>query len=223
MTLATAYRAFRFPAEVIPQAVWLYHRFSLHLGDVELILSARDVMASYETIRDWDPHFGRLVAKAPTRLRPGPGRIRGKLHYRWRAVDPDDHMLDLLVQSRRHAIAQRSPSVKSAKRSFRKLLRGLQHTPSVIVTDMLRSYTVANRGILPGVEHQLSRSHNNRAEASHQPTRRRERQMQRFNQLATRNASRPLTAGSTTTSGSATMQHTSPWLRLLGQDRSRSQ
>lgn len=32
--------------------VWLYHCFSLSLRDVELILAARGIVVSYETIRD---------------------------------------------------------------------------------------------------------------------------------------------------------------------------
>ena len=52
--------------------------------------------------------------------------------------------------------------------------------PGVIVTDKLRSYGVAKRHLLPDVEHRQSRYLNNRAENSHRPTRRRERQMQRF-------------------------------------------
>jgi hypothetical protein len=52
--------------------------------------------------------------------------------------------------------------------------------PRVIVTDKLRSYGAAKRQILPGVEHRQGRYLNNRAEVSHQPSRRRERQMQRF-------------------------------------------
>jgi len=48
------------------------------------------------------------------------------------------------------------------------------------VTDKLKSYGVAKRKILPSVEHRQSRYLNNRAEVSHQPTRRRERQMKRF-------------------------------------------
>ena len=81
-------------------------------------------------------------------------------------------MLDVLVQSRRNA--------RAAKRFFRKLLRGLRYVPRVIVTDKLRSYGAAKREILPGVEHRQSRYLNHRGEVSHQPTRRRERQMQRF-------------------------------------------
>jgi putative transposase len=69
---------------------------------------------------------------------------------------------------------------KAAKRFFRRLLKGLQYVPRVIVTDKLRTYGVARRQLLPKVEHRQSRYLNNRSENSHRPTRRRERQMQRF-------------------------------------------
>ncbi len=113
-------------------------------------------------------------------------RSRGKVHYLWRAVDQHGNVLDILVQSRRTA--------KAAKRFFRKLLKGLQYVPRVIVTDKLRSYAAAKREVLPGVEHRQSRTLNNRAEVSHQPTRRRERQMQRFK--SARHAQRFLSAHS---------------------------
>jgi putative transposase len=181
-TPPSPYRGFRYPAEVIEYAVWLYHCFSLSLRDVELILAARGVVVSYETIREWGLRFGRQFANALKRRRPRPGnkwfldevfvRIRGKQHYLWRAADQDGNVLDILVVSR--------PSAKAAKRFFRKLLKGLQYVPRVIVTDKLKSYAAAKRDILPGVEHRQSRFLNNRAEVSHQPTRRRERQMQRF-------------------------------------------
>ena len=93
-------------------------------------------------------------------------------HYLWRAVDQEGVVLDILVQPRRDANA--------AKRFFKRLLKGLQYVPRVLVTDKLRSYGVAQRQPLPGVEHRQSRYLNNRAENSHRPTRRRERQMQRF-------------------------------------------
>jgi putative transposase len=99
-------------------------------------------------------------------------RIRGKLHYLWRAVDQHGNVLDVLVQSRRNT--------KAAKRFFRKLLKGPCYVPRVMVTDKLGSYAAAKREILPGVEHRQSRYLNNRCEVSHQPTRRRERHMRRF-------------------------------------------
>jgi putative transposase len=193
-TAPNPYRGFRFPAEVIEHAVWLYHCFSLSLRDVETILAARGVVVSYESIREWGLRFGRQFANTLKRRRPKPGdkwhldevflRIQGKTHYLWRAVDQHGNVLDILVQSRR--------SAKAAKRFFRKLLKGLQHAPRVLVTDKLRSYAAAKRKILPGVEHRQSRYLNNRAEVSHQPTRRRERQMQRFK--SARHAQRFLSA-----------------------------
>jgi putative transposase len=99
-------------------------------------------------------------------------RIRGKQHYLWCSVDQDGHVLDILIQSRCNTTA--------AKRFSCKLLKGLQYVPRVIVTDKLRSYAAAKREILPSVEHRQSRQLNNRAKVSHQPKRRRERQMQRF-------------------------------------------
>jgi putative transposase len=65
-------------------------------------------------------------------------------HYLWRAVDQDGVVLDILVQARRDANA--------AKRFFRRLLKGLQYAPRVIITDKLRSYGVAQRQLLPIVE-----------------------------------------------------------------------
>src|SRR5882724_13661695 len=128
MTTPNPYRGFRFPPEVIQHAVWLYHCFSLSLRDVELILAARGIVVSYESIREWSLRFGRIFANALKRRRPQPGdkwymdevfiRIRGKQHYLWRAVDQDGNVLDILVQSRRSAAA--------ATRFFRKLLKGLR-------------------------------------------------------------------------------------------------
>src|SRR5687768_6878373 len=102
------------------------------------------------------------------------GRVtaNGKRHYLWRAVDQDDNVLDILVQSRRNK--------QAAKKFFRKLLKGLRYVPRVIITDQRKSYGAAKREILPGVEHRQSRYLNNRCEQSHRPTRQRERCMQGF-------------------------------------------
>jgi hypothetical protein len=60
MSSSNSYRGFRFPADIIEHAVWLYHCFSLSLRDVELILAARGIVVSYESIRDWGLRFGRM-------------------------------------------------------------------------------------------------------------------------------------------------------------------
>ena len=99
-------------------------------------------------------------------------KIAGKKHWLWRAVDQDGIVLDILVQSRRDK--------RAAKRLLRKLLKRQCRAPRVMITDKLASYGAAKREIMPGVEHRQHKGLNNRAENSHQPTRRRERQMKRF-------------------------------------------
>lgn len=57
------YKRFRYPKEIISQAVWLYHRFCLSFRDVEELLAARGIVVSYETIRRWCLTFGQTYAK----------------------------------------------------------------------------------------------------------------------------------------------------------------
>jgi hypothetical protein len=49
-----------------------------------------------------------------------------------------------------------------------------------MITDKLASYGAAKREMMPRIEHRQHKGLNNRAENSHQPTRRRERQMKQF-------------------------------------------
>jgi putative transposase len=90
----------------------------------------------------------------------------------WRAVDQHGNVLDILVQSRRNK--------RAAKKFFRKLLKGCQYVPRVLITDKLGSYGAAKKEVLRSVEHRQHKRLNNRAENSHQPTRQRERTMRRF-------------------------------------------
>jgi putative transposase len=155
---------------------------SLSYRDVEELLFARGVIVTYEAIRKWCRKFGQPSANELRHRRPRPGdkwhldevflTIHGERHYLWRAVDQDGNILDILVQRRRDKHA--------AKKFFRKLLKGLAYVPRVIITDKLKSYSAAQREIMPSVEHRQHRYLNNRAENSHQPTRQRERRMQGF-------------------------------------------
>jgi putative transposase len=45
------YAGYRYPAELISYAVWLYFRFPLSLRMVEEMLAARGIAVAYETIR----------------------------------------------------------------------------------------------------------------------------------------------------------------------------
>src|SRR6202040_2544322 len=57
-----SYRGYRFPSEIIQQAIWLYLRFTLSLPDVEDLLAEHGIMVSYETVRRWVNHFGPFIA-----------------------------------------------------------------------------------------------------------------------------------------------------------------
>ena len=106
------YHAYRFPPEVIHQAIWLYLRFTLSLRDVEDLLAQRGIGLSYESIRRWVNHFGPLVAADLRKRRPRPHsiwhldevylKIDGRLVYLWRAVDAEGEVLDVLVQAKRN-------------------------------------------------------------------------------------------------------------------------
>src|SRR5271169_1386529 len=63
---------------------------------------------------------------------------------------------------------------------MRKLLKKYAFVPDKLVTDDLRSYSAAARKLGLLAHHERGRWRNNRAENSHQPTRRRERKMQGF-------------------------------------------
>ncbi len=52
--------------------------------------------------------------------------------------------------------------------------------PRVMITDKLGSYGAARKEMDLTIEHRQHKGLNNRAENTHQPTRRRERQMKRF-------------------------------------------
>jgi putative transposase len=181
-TAASLYYRHRFPTEIISHCVWLYFRFALSFRDVEEMLAMHGVSLSYETVREWCLKFGQTYANALRRKSPQAGdqwhldevflKINGRIHYLWRAVHQDGDVLDILVQSRRDK--------KAANKFFRKLLKGLQYVPRVVITDKLKSYSSARAEVIPSVEHLQQKYQNNRADNSHQPTRLRERAMRRF-------------------------------------------
>jgi putative transposase len=185
-----SYAGYRFPAEVISHAIWLYFRFPLSLRMVEEMLAARGIIVSHESVRQWALKFGQAFANEIRRRLPSAGdkwhldevviTIAGKKHWLWRAVDQEGIVLDVLVQSRRDKKAACAKADRQVKRLLRKLLKKQMRPPRVLITDKLASYPAAKKELMPGVEHRRHKGLNNRAENSHQPTRRRERQMKRF-------------------------------------------
>jgi transposase-like protein len=134
------------------------------------------------TVRRWVNHFGPKIAADLRKRRPKPHttwhldevylKIDGRLVYLWRAIDAEGEVPDVLVQTRRNK--------RVALKLMRKLLKKYGFVPDKLVTDDLRSYAAAAGHFGIAKRHERGRWRNNRAENSHQPTRRRERKMQGF-------------------------------------------
>ena len=147
------FKGYRFPREIISHAVWLYYRFSLSLRDVEELLAYRGIEVSYQTISEWEETFGPLFADVIRRNRPRPG---------------DKWFLDEVV-------------IKIKGEIFY-LWRAVDQHGDVldVLVQKRRNKRAAKKEVMPDVDHRQHKGLNNRAEASHKPTRRRERVMQRF-------------------------------------------
>lgn len=65
------YRGYRFSPDIICHAIWLYHRFTLSLRDIEDMRAERGINISYESIRQWCGKFGPYYARS-IRKRHGP-------------------------------------------------------------------------------------------------------------------------------------------------------
>ena len=70
-----SYGGYRFPPEIIQQAIWLYIRFTLSFRDVEDLLAERGILVSYESVRRWVNHFGPMIAADLRKRRPKPHTI----------------------------------------------------------------------------------------------------------------------------------------------------
>ena len=182
----TIYKRHRFPPNIISYAVWLYYRFNLSHRDIEDLLAERGITVSREAIRLWCIKFGAIYSRRLKRKHQGYGdtlyidevyvKINGKQHYLWRAVDQDGEVVDVYLQARRDGAA--------AKRFFKRLLNSHGGQPRKIVTDILRSYGVAHKELIPDTIHSTQQYENNRAEQSHEATRVREPGMRRFKSVS---------------------------------------
>jgi len=134
-----SYSGYRFPPEIIHQAIWLYLRFTLSFRDVEDLLAVRGIAISYETVRRWVNHFGPIIAAELRKRRPKPHavwhldevylKIDGRMVYLWRAVDAEGEVLDVIVQSKRN------------KHAALKLMRKLLKNPSPAEARLLATET----------------------------------------------------------------------------------
>ena len=177
-----SYAGYRFPPEIIQQAIWLYLRFTLSFRDVEDLLAERGIVVSYETVRRWVNHFGPMIAADLRKRRPKPHSAlasgRGLSENRW----PDGLSL---ARSRRRRRGPRCPRPIEAKQACCAEIDAQTSEEICLRAGAIghgRLAVLRLRGARLGLESRRERGRwkNNRAENSHQPTRRRERKMQRF-------------------------------------------
>ena len=155
----------RFQPDIISYAVCLYYRFNLSYRDIEDLPAERGIIVTRESIRLWCIKFGALYARRLKRNHRGYGdtfyidevfvKINGNQHYLWRAVDQHGEVVDVYLQAKRDGAA--------AKRFFKRLLRSHGAEPRKIVTDKLRSYSVAHE------ERRHPRTHRCRPEGARRP------------------------------------------------------
>jgi putative transposase len=70
MMTKISYSGYRFPPEIIQQAIWHYVRFTLSFRNVEDLLVERGTVVSYEMVRRWVNHFGSKIAADLRNRRP---------------------------------------------------------------------------------------------------------------------------------------------------------
>lgn len=99
-------------------------------------------------------------------------RRNGRQYYQWRAVDDEGEVHDVLSQSRRNTDA--------ARKFLRHAMKQTAISPETIVTDKWSPSMSAVKERFRSISHQVGKRLNNRAENSHQPTRRHERKLQKL-------------------------------------------
>ena len=184
------FRYFNSSPEIIRLTVMMYVRYPLSLRQVEDLLFERGIDICHETVRFWWNRFGPMFAAEIRKRRIDRRsysiwrwhldevfvRINGETHYLWRAVDHEGEVLEVFATKRR----DRKAALTFIKRAMKRYGR-----PKVIVKDRLRSYRAAMKVIGNSHIQECGRWHNNRAENSHQPFRRRERAMSKFRDAKT--------------------------------------
>src|SRR5690349_2086678 len=165
----SAFAGFRFPAEVIVLAVRWYLRYGLSYRDVEELLAERGIEVDHVTVDRWVQRFTPLLADGALLTRHAPGdrwfvdetyvKVNGIWRYVYRAVDQDGQVIDVLVSTRRDAVA--------AHRFFSRVLETLKVIPTEVVTDAAPVYPAVLEELVPAAWHHVERYSNNPIEADH--------------------------------------------------------
>jgi IS6 family transposase len=132
----SAFTGFRFPPEVILQAVRWYLRYGLSYRDLEELLAERGIEVDHVTLYRWVQRFTPLLIDAARPCRHAAGdrwfvdetyvKVNGVWRYVYRAVDEHGQVIDVYVSQRRN--------IASARRFFGTTLTA-HGDPSEVITD----------------------------------------------------------------------------------------
>jgi transposase-like protein len=160
---------------VIVVAVRWYLRYGLSYRDVEELLAERGIEVDHVTIYRWVQRFTPLLADAARFARHWPGdrwfvdetyvKVNGVWRYVYRGVDQYGQVIDVLVSTRRDAVA--------ARRFFVRALRMFKVIPSEVVTDAAPVYPGVIDELVPAAWHHVEQYANNPIEADHGQLKRR--------------------------------------------------
>ncbi|ONH81229.1 IS6 family transposase [Roseomonas mucosa] len=177
----------QYPSDIIALVVLWRLRYRLTLRDLSEMFLERDIVFSYEAVRDWEAKLTPILTAELRQRRRGKrsaGRrswhvdetylkVRGRWCYLYRAIDRHGELVDTMLSEHRDMAA--------AQAFFRSARAATGMTPDRVTTDGHGSYPRAIRSTLGRrVEHRNSAYKNNSLEQDHRGLKDRIRCMRGF-------------------------------------------
>jgi transposase-like protein len=164
----SVFAGFRFPPEVILQAVRCYLRYGLSCRDLEDLVAERGIEVDHVTVFRWVQRFTPELIDAARPSRHAVGdrwfvdetyvKVNGVWRYVYRAVDQHGQVIDVFVS--------KSKDIASARKFFTTSL--LAHrAPMEVITDRAPALANVTDELIPAEFHNTGQCGNNRCEADH--------------------------------------------------------
>ena len=181
----SAFRGYRFPADIIALAVRWYLRFRLPYADIVELLAERGVHVDPSSVFDWVQHFTPLYKEAARSHRRRVGtrwavdetyiRLAGRWVYAYRAIDEHGQVIDVYLSETRDTAA--------ATAFFERAIDQTDVRPHRVTTDKAPTYPPALQAVVPEAEHVTGKMEQQAIERDHQHLKGRTRSMRGFQQL----------------------------------------